>query len=134
MWNSIRVFSGWEIDSQTFFANEIRPQHSSFGLNFVKSFNWVLSILSQTFFCKEAIWGQETLTGQKRNYFSFQESPGKNEERKHLRSSEEIAKKKKNWKRMDGKWRGRWKLYETSRTGRLLINHLALDSSGCFYS
>ena len=39
------------------------------------------------------------------------------QEGKHLRGSGEIAKKEKDWKKIESKWRDRWKLYKDLKLG-----------------
>ena len=42
----------------------------------------------------------------------FKDVLKKKKKRKHLCGSEETAKKKKDWKKTEGKWRDRWKLFD----------------------
>ena len=53
----------------------------------------------------------------------FKEALKENKERKHLRSSGEIAKKKKAWRKMKGKWR-RVEVIRELKTGRLLTDQI----------
>ena len=53
-------------------------------------------------------------------YLKFKDVLTENKKRKYLRDSGETAKEKKDWKKMEDKWRGRLK-FTSAKTERLVL-------------
>ena len=53
-------------------------------------------------------------------YSKFKDVLTENKKRKHLRDSGETTKEKKDWKKMEDKWRGRFK-FSRAKTERLVL-------------